>query len=267
MVFVDAVDGKNPVRYLYRLRTEDDAGNLSPLSQAGPPIYVPNTYPPAPVRVSECRGGERQVTLQWVPNPEPDLAGYLIFSTEAGLTRDALEELRLLRRPIDAEHSEIQAYDREGNLIPPTLIVSIAEADGMLNDEGWVTLVRAGLPGLQAFHYRLAAFDTAGNPSAWTRIYTARTTGIERPAPPTWNPPIAEPDGLHLSWTSPTADLNCLVQRSLDGRTWTNATRWLGRGNYEAVDKDYVARVLTHYRLRVRLPNGQVNKEYEVLDI
>jgi hypothetical protein len=263
---VDAVDGVNPVRYLYRLRSLDDAGNLSPFSPAMQPVYVPNTYPPAAVQVSQCRGGERQVTLEWLPNTEPDLAGYLLYSTEGGLPPQALDELRLFRRALDVEHGAIEAYDRDGNLVSPTLALTTLEADGLLVD-GRVILVRSDLPGAATFYYRLAAFDTAGNPSTWTRTFTARTTGVERPSPPTWESPVTQADGLHLSWSSPIPDLNCLVQRSPDGQNWSNVTRWLGRGNYQAVDTRFVAGALTHYRLRVMLPNGQLNREYVELEV
>jgi hypothetical protein len=267
MVFVDQVDGKNPVRYLYRMRTEDDAGNRSPLNPAGQPIYVPNTYPPGPVQVTECQGGERQVRLKWLPSPEPDLAGYALFSTESGYSRDVLEELRAMRRPIDEESGDLEVYDREGNLIAPTLLVSKTEADGLL-DGGEVTLLRASLPGGQLFHYRLLAFDTASNPSTWTRTFSARTFGIERPLPPAWNQPTVEPDGLHLSWTSPVPDLNCIVQRSLDGGdTWSSLTGWLGRGVYEAVDKGHTTGATTQYRLRVMFVNGQINQDFSVLEV
>jgi hypothetical protein len=267
MVFVDEVDGKNPIRYLYRMRTEDDAGNRSPLNPPGQPIYVPNTYPPDVVQVTECQGGEREVRLKWLPNPEPDLAGYQLYATESGYSRDVLEELRAMRRPIDEENGALEVYDREGNLIAPNLILSRAEADALL-DEGEVSLLRENLPGAQLFHYRLIAFDTAGNPSAWTSTLSARTSGLERPGPPTWDPPVMDADGLHLSWTSPVPDLNCVVQRSLDGgSSWSNLTGWLGRGVYQAVDKDPTPSTPIQYRLRVMLRNGQINQEFAVLEV
>lgn len=266
LTFVDAVDGRNTVRYLWRMRTEDDAGNLSPLGAATEPAYVPNTWPPTPVKVGDCRGGERRVELSWVPNAEQDVAGYLVFSTETGLALDALEGLRLLRRPTGPEQGTIEAYDRSGTLVPPALDLNRADAASLLQD-GLVVVAREELPGAKAFHYRLAAYDTAANPSALTRVFTARTTGIERPAPPQWGPPVVQPDGLHLAWSAPTTDLNCLLQRSLDGQAWSNVGGWLGRGNYAAVDPSHTPGAAARYRLRVMQPNGQLNRDFAVLEV
>jgi hypothetical protein len=266
MAFSDAVDGKNQVRYLYRLRAEDLAGNLSPLGPAMQAVHVPNTYPPRPVEVNECRGGEHQVVLEWLPNYEADFAGYLVFSTEDGLELDALEDLRLLRRPTGPETGEVEAYDRTGNLVAPSAVVSRAAADALLGD-GRITLTREGLPGGRLFHYRLAAFDTAGNASSLSRVYAARSIGIDRPPPPVWDVPVLQANGLHLSWQAPTTDLNCLLQRSLDSQTWDNVGGWLGRGNYQTVDSGYQPGLLSHYRLRVMQQNGQINRDFDVLDV
>jgi hypothetical protein len=266
MVFVDAVDGRNTVRYLWRMRLEDDAGNMSPLGEATEPVYVPNTYPPAPVKVAACRGGERTVELSWVPNSEPDLAGYLVFSTEDGVDAEALETMRLLRRPTGPESGTIEAFDRSGRPVVPALDLTRAAADALLAN-GLVVLTRAGLAGGRTFEYRFASYDTAGNPSVLSRVYTARTTGIERPAHPAWDVPVPEPGGLRLTWTAPTADLNCLLQRSLDGERWSNIGSWRGPGNYSAVDPGHTAGVLTRYRLRVMQPNGQLNRDFTVLEV
>jgi len=264
--FVDAVDGKNAVRYLWRMRTEDDAGNLSPLGQTTDPVYVPNAYPPTEVKVADCRGDERRVELSWVPNTELDLAGYLVYSTENGLGLDALETIRLLRRVTGPEDGTIEAYDRSGSLVAPTLVLDWTAADALLQD-GLVVVAREGLVAGRSFQYRMAAYDTAGNPSTLSRVFTARTTGIERPAPPQWGPPGSGPDGLHLLWIAPTADLNCLLQRSVDGQDWSNVGSWLGRGNYEAIDRAHTAGVPTRYRLRVMQPNGQTNRDFDVLEV
>lgn len=266
MSFVDAVDGKNTVRYLWRMRTEDDAGNLSPLGDATDPVYVPNTYPPAEVKVSDCRGGERQVELSLVPNHEVDLAGYLVYSTEPGLDPDTLESIRLLRRATGPETGAIEAYDRAGVLVAPVLDLTRAAADALLQD-GLVVVTRQGIAGGRTVLYRLAAYDTAGNPSVLTRVFTARTTGIVRPEPPKWGVPQVQPDGLHLTWSAPTADLNCLLQRSRDGQTWVSVGTWRGRGNYAAIDAGHEAGVTAQYRLRVMQPNGQTNRDFAVLDV
>jgi hypothetical protein len=266
MTFVDGVDGRNTVRYLWRMRTEDDAGNLSPLGAATDPVYVPNTWPPTPVKVAACRGGERRVELSWVPNPEPDLAGYLVFSTENGVTAEALDEMRLMRRATGPEAGDIEAYDRSGGVVEPTLDIIATETAALLQD-GLMVLGREELAGGRVFHYRLVAYDTAGNPSTLSPVLTARTSGIERPQPPQWNAPTSQGDGLHLSWTAATADLNCLLQRSADGQPWANVGTWLGRGNYAAVDASPARGATVRYRLRVMQPNGQLNRDFAVLEV
>lgn len=266
VAFVDGVDGKNPVRYLWRMRTEDDAGNLSPFGAATDPVYVPNTYPPGEVKVAQCRGGERQVELSWVPNHEADLAGYLVFSTDGGLDDDAVEGLRLLRRATGPEQGTVEAYDRRGSLVAPVLDLDRAAADALVV-AGLVVVTRTGLAGGRPFLYRVAAYDTAGNPSVVSRTFTARTTGVERPAAPLWQPAVLQPDGLHLAWTASSADLNCLVQRSLDGgEHWTNVGGWLGRGTFATVDRAPVPSGGARYRLRVMQPNGQLNRDFAVLE-
>ena len=121
--------------------------------------------------------------------------------------------------------------------------------------------------GGRVFHYRLAAYDTAGNPSSLSPVLTARTTGVERPGAPQWGAPVPQPDGLHLAWTAPRQDLNCLLQRSVDGQTWSNVGGWLGRGNYTAVDPSHRPGTPARYRLRVMQPNGQINRDFTVLEV
>jgi hypothetical protein len=78
---------------------------------------------------------------------------------------------------------------------------------------------------------------------------------------------VSQPAGLHLAWSAPTPDLNCLLQRSVDGQTWSNVGGWRGRGNYAAVDPAHTAAVPARYRLRVMQPNGQTNRDFTVLEV
>ncbi len=71
--------------YYFALKTTDDAGNVSPLSNVVKWDWVYDTAPPAtPTGVSAASVTVAGVTLQWAPNSEPDLAGYKIYRATAG---------------------------------------------------------------------------------------------------------------------------------------------------------------------------------------
>jgi hypothetical protein len=268
--FVDSMEGRNPVRYIWRIRAVDKGGNLSPMSRAGQPVWVPNTIPPSPVHLTVCQGGNRQVILQWKKNREQDLAGYMVFSTEKDLTLNELEDLRPMRKSVNDEEGIILVYNRDGDLIDPTIVMT---KDSIPQEPvSMVECIRLDLSPGKLYHYRILAYDTAGNPSGWSRILSARTRGFERPKAPDWQVPNDGQDGLFLSWTpvSPVPILNCLVQRSRDKTVWTNISSWLGPGIYSTIDREY--QKITdgkpvYYRVRAMFPDGQINKEFKILKV
>lgn len=65
--------------------------------------------------------------------------------------------MRLLRKPLDLEHGEIEAYDRSGNLIPPTQALTKEESEILL-DKGRIEVIRSALEGDKTFHRQVNFF-------------------------------------------------------------------------------------------------------------
>lgn len=74
--------------YWFAIRTMDETGNWSPISNVVQFDWPPDASPPsAPSNLAGQVGqGASSVRLTWAPNPEPDLAGYRIYraTNEAG---------------------------------------------------------------------------------------------------------------------------------------------------------------------------------------
>ena len=65
--------------YWFALKTRDDEGNLSPISNLVRWEWQLDTAPPgAPNGVNASRDGE-DVRIRWNPSPEPDLLGYRVY--------------------------------------------------------------------------------------------------------------------------------------------------------------------------------------------
>lgn len=78
------VNGLNETTtYYFALRTQDDAGNWSPLSNVLVWDWVYDTAPPAaPSGLVAAREGAN-VRVRWSPNTEPDVAGYIVYRAVA----------------------------------------------------------------------------------------------------------------------------------------------------------------------------------------
>jgi hypothetical protein len=71
--------------YYFAIRTEDDAGNWSGLSNVVRWDWTPATAPPAPPTGLTAVRDDPNVRLSWSPNHESDLAGYSVYrATAAG---------------------------------------------------------------------------------------------------------------------------------------------------------------------------------------
>ena len=91
--YVDTLDGRSTNRYFYRCAYVDGAHNTGPLSPPGPPIWLPDVTPPSAPVLTKVLGGERQITLRWASNREPDLSEYRIYRAERS---EATRDLRLM---------------------------------------------------------------------------------------------------------------------------------------------------------------------------
>jgi hypothetical protein len=65
-------------RFYYRLICRDVAGSVSaPSAIVG--AAVPDTRPPGPTDLDGADGAPDHITVYWLPNPEPDVAGYQVY--------------------------------------------------------------------------------------------------------------------------------------------------------------------------------------------
>lgn len=237
--YVDTLDGRATSRYFYRAIYVDGAHNRSPFSLSGPPVYLPNVVPPRAPVITKVVGGDRQITLHWASNREPDLIRYDIYRTDQ---EAAARDIRLMTR--------------------------LNDSPGLQEPEvEWVDLT---VPGLVTFYYRLVAVDDAGNVSAPSAVASGRAFDDSRPDPPTWNLPAAgaSPEEIVLSWSSAILDLRGLVQRRIAGTTlWENVSNWLPRGMYTYTDSDRNPNLKYDYRLRVMDNTGRINTRYNELTV
>lgn len=114
--------------YWLGLRTMDDAGNWSPVSNIVAFSWPPDAAPPAApsgVSAQMLTGGTPSVRIAWAPNAEADLAGYRISRTGApggpwqriGSTLQAGTDWTDSQLPAGADELwySVSAYDRSGN--------------------------------------------------------------------------------------------------------------------------------------------------------
>ena len=155
--FTDVFDGRGQGVYVYRVRTVDDAGNLSawPTSPAFPPVHIFDVTPPAMPVITGVFGGERLAVLTWRSNRESDLLEYRVWrDTDAARLAD-------IRRTVPTA------------TVPPS-------------GEPVTTFVDEQLTGLRDYFYKVAAVDRNGNVSAATPLLTARVADSRPPQPPSW---------------------------------------------------------------------------------
>lgn len=241
--YVDTLDGRGTNRYLYRAAHVDGAHNRSHFSLAAVPVYLPNIVPPRRPRLTKILGGDRQITLRWASNREPDLAEYRVYR---------------------AEHQE-DARDIRLMSLVHTEAVPAGDPAARPAQVQWVD---AGVQGAKNYYYGLTAVDDAGNQSAPSAAVAGRAFDDSRPPHPTWDPvtPGPSPNSVVLSWSSPVPDLRCLVQRRVSGtEVWENASPWLQRGVYTYTDENGTPGLQYDYRLQVLDSRGRQNDAYDML--
>lgn len=159
--YIDALDGRSTNRYFYRSAYVDGAHNRSPLSLSGPPVWLPNVVPPRAPVITKVLGGDRQITLRWASNREPDLAEYCVYRADREeLTRD----LRLMT-------------------LVHTGVVSAGDPSSRPAEVIWI---HYDLLGGSRSYYRIVAVDQAGNISAPSEVFSAIAVDTRIPEPPGW---------------------------------------------------------------------------------
>jgi hypothetical protein len=115
--------------YWFAIRTADDQGNWSPLSNVVQYDWILDTAAPAPPRSVSVLAASDGVHVSWSPNTEPDLAGYNVYRSLNGGTPVRINE---------------------------ALVTATTYVDGTAPANG------------QGAGYQVTAVDTRGNESAHT---------------------------------------------------------------------------------------------------
>jgi hypothetical protein len=246
--WMDTLDGRATNRYLYRAAYVDGAHNRGPLGLSSPPVWLPNVVPPRAPVLTGVLGGERQVTLRWASNREPDLVEYRVYRA------DTDEEAADLRRMTRVQTVPVAVGD------PLARPASVSWTD---------TPVAAGRP----FYYRVAAVDDAGNVSAASPAAAGRATDTTPPAPAAWQdarwmrldaagnerpwadttPGLAP--AVRLEWTGEDPAFESLLQRRTGPTAlWRTVASWVRVEIYRDGDVDPGAEY--EYRVLTRKPNG-----------
>jgi hypothetical protein len=232
-IYVDRLDGRSTSRYFYRSAYVDGAHNRSEqLSLSSPPVYLPNVVPPRTPVVTKVQGGDREITLSWASNREPDLVEY-----------------RLYRTTVEANTRDLRLMD-----LVRTEPVPVGDPAARPTAVSWSD---AGVPGLVTFYYRLAAVDDAGNVSTPSNPLAGRAYDYGPPAEPSWIRAEwvkldANGDELAFSETAPglvpaiafllrttQANVTALIQKQVDGG-WQNATAWIRDPALDAASGEWV---------------------------
>jgi hypothetical protein len=178
-VFIDTLDGRATNRYFYRVAYVDQAHNISAFSLASAAVFPPKIAPPRTPMITKIVGGNREITLGWTSNREPDLIAYHVYRAESEIaTRDLRLMTRVHTEPVPAGTSERRPAE--------------------------LTWTNTDLLGGSTYYYRVTAVDEAGlvsEPSA-TRSLVVIDTDI--PEPPVWQEAhwvvLRIPDNVEEPW-------------------------------------------------------------------
>ena len=244
-IYIDTLNGRSTNRYFYRVAYVDGAHNRSRLSVSSPPVYLPNVVPPRAPVITKVVGGDRQITLTWTSNREPDLVEYRVYRADS---KAAARDLRLMK----LVHTETVAPVDPGTR--PAEVV-------------WVD---TGMPVLKPLTYLMVAVDEAANVSMLSNPVVAQAYDDSRPAPPIWDGANEVAEGLELKWHLADPTHQPLVQRRdpfVNPPRWENVTDWLPAMTGQAIDTTREGNQSYFYRIRVLDQQGQVNRNFNELEV
>lgn len=244
--YIDTLDGRSRNRYFYRAAYVDGAHNRGAPGLAGPPVHCPNVVPPRTPAIAKVLGGDRQITLKWSSNREPDLAEYRVFRVEGAHNARDLRLMTLV-------HLETVA--------PGDPSVRPAE----------VVWIDADVPAAVDLSYRVTARDDAGNESVASAPVMARAYRAGAPEMPYSVAASRETHGtdsfVRVTWETAEA-LEILVQRRQAGRAnWVNVGGWLPAGTAAFDDTTAAASVGYEYRLKGRDRSGRQSAASELVSV
>ncbi len=265
--YIDTLDGRATNRYFYRAAYIDGAQNRSELSLSGPPVYLPNVTPPKAPVITKIVGGDREITISWASNREPDLAEYRVYRAS---TAEATRDLRLM-----------------------THVFSLLVRDIPIMRPASVQWTDRPVPGLSDFWYCVVAVDqieqinghrSGGNISLPSQVIKGVAYDQTSPEPPnitaiTWiridhlgdvhpwseNPIPGElwESAVQLNWGSVSADLSILIELRRDSQDrFHTISNWLRSGTTSYIHRTTNTFEDNTYRLKVRNSIGNVNLRY-----
>ena len=235
--YVDALDGRSSNRYFYRGLNVNAVQTRGTLGFAPPPVYCPDVMPPRTPVLTKALGGNREITLTWASNREPDLAAYLVYRSEdAGDARD-IRRMTLVRT--DPVSAAVAPDDRPAS----------------------ITWADQAVVAARTYWYRLAASDAAGNVSDAALPVCARAYDTTPPPPPavldaTWHGRI-----LRVRWTPrPGAEVR-VERRAANEARFRAASDWVdgALGTADALGAE--PRLGQVVRLRARTPGGNLSAD------
>ena len=261
LTYTDTLPGTGRNRFVYKVQATDLAGNRSALS-GGLVVHLIDVVPPRPPVLTGVYGGDRQITLQWAANREPDLALYRLYRTG-----DPAAAADVRAMPLVAAFLLDSATDPATGTGAATDADRAADATARLSaGDGGLSYSDTGLPGGSDQYYRLVAVDTAGNASPASPALRGRPFDASRPAAPSWSAPADGPDGLALAWAAADPDLTCLVQRrDSEAAPWARLAGWLPRGQYACTDSGREPDRSYQYRLLALDARGRASPGSDVL--
>ena len=91
-IYLDQVNGTVNNRYYYRIRLQNTAlAESTDWSELSEPVIPPKVMPPGKPVFTKIEAGDREITLHWALNREPDLEKYILYRSES---KEDLQDLR-----------------------------------------------------------------------------------------------------------------------------------------------------------------------------
>ena len=233
----DSLDGRATNCYFYRASYVDKAQNLSQLSLANAPVFLPDVTPPRAPALNKVLGAEQKIVVRWTSNREPDLAEYRVYRIEGEAT---LNDSRLMSLVHTLQVDGADPASRPAEMVwedapPKTRII---------------------------YSYCVVTVDTAGNASEPSKLQGNQATDSRVPVLTTdrletaWD---AAQNGVRVTWPSADAELVCEARRDPAwARTAVKRLQYVAaQPRYQLLDDEVDEFETYRYQVTVKTVSGQ----------